>query len=62
MELIYAVRNTKTGKLLSDLTNPSKKFWEKKQFAERAIRKNQKWYPKLELVTFKLVEVKDDAE
>lgn len=54
---IYAVRNKSTGKLVSDLTNPSKKYWSKRFFAEKAIREDCR---ALELVVFKLVEVKDD--
>lgn len=54
---IYAVRNKSTGKLVSDLTNPRKKYWDKRNFAERAIREDCR---DLELVVFKLVEVKDD--
>lgn len=54
---IYAVRNKSTGKLVSDLTNPRKKYWDKRNFAEKAMRGDVR---SLELVVFKLVEVKDD--
>lgn len=54
---IYAVRNKSTGQLVSDLTNPRKKYWDKKSFAESAMRRDVR---SLELVVFKLVEVKDD--
>lgn len=55
---IYAVRDEKTGKLVSDLTNPRRKYWDRKANAEEAIRKNIKYKPNLKLVEFELVEVK----
>ena len=58
---IYAVRNEDTGKLVSNLTNPRKKYWNKRGNAENAIRKNIKYHPNLKLVTFELVEVKDEV-
>ncbi len=61
---IYAVRNPETGKLVSDLTNPRKKFWQRKDAAQCAIREavcgRWKKYNSLELVTFKLVEVTEN--
>ena len=61
---IYAVRDMETGKLVSDLTNPKKKFWQRKDSATDAINKasHRTWYKNrtLKLVTFKLVEVDDD--
>lgn len=75
-EFLYAARDTITGKLVSDITNPRRKYWDRKGNAESAI----KWYNKqyankefntrqenrgmhgtLELVTFKLVEVTDET-
>lgn len=58
---IYAVRNKNTGKLVSDLTYKSKKFWLRKADAENAMY-NPYHYKTcdLELVTFKLVEVKEN--
>ena len=57
---IYAVRDESTGKIVSNLTNPRKKYWDKRGNAENAIRKNLKYHPKLKLVVFELVEVTDD--
>lgn len=34
---LYAVRNHYSGRLLNTLTNPKRKFWEKKGMAERAM-------------------------
>ena len=63
-ELLYAARNPETNKLVSDITSPTKKFWQKKEFAQEAIRKatSGRWkqYERLELVTFKLVEVTNE--
>lgn len=62
-KFIYAARDTSTGKLVSDITNPRKKFWQQKRAAEEAIRKELGMryprYESLELVTFKLVEVEN---
>ena len=64
--LLYAARDPKTGKFVSDITNPRKKFWQRKEAAAEAICNatsgRYKRYDSLELVTFKLVEVDDDAE
>lgn len=64
--LLYAARNPKTGKFVSDITSPRKKFWHRKEAAKEAICKATSGmfprYDSLELVTFKLVEVNDDAE
>lgn len=59
---IYAVRNKNTGKLVSDLSSKSKKFWWRKADAEKAIHSPYCHYKtcNLELVTFELVEVKED--
>lgn len=67
---LYAVRDTATGKLVTDITNPGHKFWEKKGNCQKAIdtynnRSNGGWrrYYRtiyegpLEMVTFELVEV-----
>jgi hypothetical protein len=62
---LYAVRDTQTGKLVSDITNPRRKYWDRKGNAEAAIR-GCKWrvgaerQSKLKLVVFELVEVQDD--
>lgn len=64
--LLYAARDPETGKLVSNITNPKKKFWQRKEAAAEAIRNatsgRYRRYESLELVTFKLVEVNDDAE
>lgn len=63
---VYAARDAKTGKLVSNITNPKKKFWQRKKAAVKAISNanssRYSRYNSLELVTFKLVEVKDNAE
>lgn len=63
---LYAARDKSTGKLVSGITNPSKKYWQRKQNAisaiENANRKRLRYgythRGELELVTFELVEVK----
>ncbi len=63
---LYAARNPKTGKLVSDITHPRKKFWQQKEAAKIAINlalgSRYIKYDSLELVTFKLVEVTENAE
>lgn len=69
---LYAVRDTATGKLVNDITNPGHKFWEKKGNCLKTIdeysNKSTSWrYYRtkyegpLELVTFELVEVTNDC-
>lgn len=73
-ERLYAAREIETGKLVSDITNPRRKYWDKKGNAENAINHYNKFYANkefnkylenrgmhgtLELVTFELVEVKE---
>ena len=72
-EFIYGARDTVTGKLVSDITNPRRKYWDKKGNAQAAIDyynrryANKKLQPfdnkgehsLIELVTFELVEVKE---
>ena len=64
--MLYAARDTTTGKLVSDITNPRRKYWDRRGNAVTAISNynNRTSYPgrlgrhgRLELVTFKLVEV-----
>ena len=61
---LYAARDKHTGKLVSGITNPSHKFWQRQGDCERAIR-NYNYYNRnckkyeLELVTYELVEVKE---
>ncbi len=66
---LYAAREIETGKLVSDITNPRRKYWDRKGNAINAIdaynnnvcwRYNKGNHGKLELVTFELVEVKDN--
>lgn len=62
---IYAVRDMDTGKPVSNITNPGRKFWERKGNAETAIRafNSRRAKPKhgeLKLVTYELVEVVDE--
>lgn len=73
---LYAARDTVTGKLVSDITNPRRKYWDKKGNAEKAINyynkscagrplkysSNRGEHNLIELVTFKLVEVKNSEE
>lgn len=72
-ERIYAARDTSTGKLVSDITNPKRKYWDKKGNALSAINYYNQYYANkklspgcnkgehgtIELVTFMLVEVKE---
>lgn len=62
---IYGARDKNTGKLVAGITNPSRKFWQRKGDCERAIDnynrgwRSKRWNYDLELVTFELVEVKE---
>lgn len=70
---IYGARDTSTGKLVSDITNPRRKYWDKKGNAEKAINDYNRSYANrklpysankgehgiIELVTFELVEIKE---
>lgn len=68
---IYCARDTLTGKLVNDITNPGRKFWETKGNCVNAInsynnrthydRKHPKHGP-LELVIFELTEVSNVEE
>lgn len=71
---LYAARDTSTGKLVSDITNPRRKYWDRRGNAVSAIDYYNRGYANrklprsankgehgtLELVTFKLVEVDND--
>lgn len=65
---VYAVRNIKTGKLMSNLTSKSRKYWARKYDAITQINYyNTRKYniennDKVELVIYKLQEVKTDIE
>lgn len=57
---IYAVRDENTGKLVNNITNPKRKYWDRKGNAEVAVRKamSRRWESrKLKVITFELVEV-----
>lgn len=61
---LYAVRDKETGKLVSDLTKPRRKYWDRQRNAVAAIdrynkRKVKYKHGQLELVCFELVEVKE---
>ena len=72
---LYGARDTSTGKLVSDITNPRRKYWDKRGNAISAIDYynrtcanrpreyglgNKGVHGTIELVTFELVEVKED--
>ena len=71
---LYGARDTSTGKLVSDITNPRRKYWDKKGNAQSAIDYYNRCYAGrefpysvnkgkhglIELVTFELVEVKEN--
>ena len=71
-EFIYGARDTATGKLVSDITNPRRKYWDKEGNARKAIDYYNRGYANrklnssankgehgiIELVKFELVEVK----
>lgn len=69
---LYAAREIKTGKLVSDLTNPRRKYWDREKNALSAIShhnrniiyygKNSSNHGSVELVKFELVEVPRDAD
>lgn len=65
---LYAARDKSTGKLVAGITNPSKRFWQRKDSCIEAInnanRERLRWgithRGELELVVFEIVEVKND--
>lgn len=63
---LYGARDTTTGKLVSDITSPNKRYWQRKTACKEAIdnyNSGRTYYGrcgnhgKLELVIFELVEV-----
>ena len=60
---LYAARATNTGKLVSDLTNPRRKYWDRESNARAAINSANAhpWFrgrhEHVDLVKFELVEV-----
>jgi hypothetical protein len=69
-KFLYGARDTLTGKLVNDITNPGRKFWETKGNCMNAINayNNRTSYGRrqhhgpLELVVFELVEVKEQEK
>lgn len=73
---LYGAREIATGKLVSDITNPRRKYWDKKGNAQSAIDYYNRCYAgrefpssgnkgkhgTIELVTFELVEVKSENQ
>jgi hypothetical protein len=61
---LYDVRDTDTGKLVSDITNPRRKYWDRRGNAVSAmnsgIRRHR--HKNMKLVVFELVEVADDGK
>ena len=71
---LYGARDTSTGKLVSDITNPKRKYWDKRGNAQSAIDYYNRCYANrdfpsswnkgkhglLELVKFELVEVTEE--
>lgn len=72
---LYGARDTVTKKLVSDITNPKRKYWDKKGNAVKAIEAYNRGYANktfsrygvnrgmhntIELVTFELVEVPNE--
>lgn len=72
---LYGARDIVTKKLVSDITNPKRKYWDKKGNAVKAIEAynrsyanktfptysvNRGMHNKIELVTFELVEVENE--
>ena len=63
-EYLYAVKDLNTGKLVSNITNPGRKFWQQKDKAKMAIER-YKWklghrLVNMKVVTFKLIEVEEN--
>lgn len=65
---LYSVRDVATGKLVTNITNPGRRYWEKKGTCQKAIDAYNNSTPRwrrynydgpLELVTFELVEVNE---
>lgn len=54
--VLYAAKDTKTGKLVSNITNPSHKFWQRRGDCEKAIVHANKTGRSLELVVLKVTE------
>jgi hypothetical protein len=68
-KFLYGARDTLTGKLVNDITNPGRKFWETRGNCLNAINAHnnrtsyygrRQHHGPLELVVFELVEVKEN--
>ena len=68
---LYGAREVATGKLVSNITNPRRKYWDKRGNAENAINYHNTKSPRyrkpnepgpVELVKFELIEVTTDKE
>lgn len=61
---LYCVRDKRTGKLVSNITNPRHKFWEMKAMAANAAKCPHKKFNgtanDLEVVEFECTEIKND--
>ena len=66
---LYGAREVATGKLVSNITNPRRKYWDKRGNAVNAIEYHNNRPPhwrkpnmpgQVELVVFELVEVKEN--
>ena len=58
---VYGAREIESGKLVSDITSPGKKFWQQEKACKQAIAKHNagrscSYHSKLELVKFRLIE------
>lgn len=73
---LYGARDTSTGKLVSDITNPRRKYWDRERNARSAIAYYNRSYANngplsrctnkgehgtIELVKFELVEVETES-
>ena len=62
MEYLYAARRKDNGKLARNILSTPKKYWDRRESAEKAIadynRTKLDYQPEVELVVFQLVEVK----
>ena len=65
---LYGARDTSTGKLVNDITNPGRKYWEQRTSCIKAINaynNRDSYYGRrahhgtLELAVFELIEVKE---
>lgn len=69
-KFLYAARDKSNGKLVAGITNPSKRFWQRKSSCIEAINNANRerlrygitYRGELELVVFELVEVTADGK